>query len=67
MTEKQKYRPGTILQDQVTMSYWLVLCPSESSYCHVPINTIVNLINGQVRPLEWLEEPKPISHLEVMW
>ena len=64
MTEEQRYVPGTILQDQATMSYWLVLRRS----AELGLNGhIANVISGEVRHLCWLDEPKPISHLEVMW
>ena len=64
MIKEQRYVPGTILQDQKTMSYWLVLRPTAELGIK---GHIANLINGQVRSLDWLDEPKPISHLEVMW
>ena len=65
MTEEQRYVPGTILQDQNTMSYWLVLCPSRN--CAMKYDLIANLINGQVKTLSFVDEVKPISHLEIMW
>jgi hypothetical protein len=64
MIEEQKYAPGTILEDQKTKSYWLVLQPMKIGN---KMNMIANLFNGEVKHLNWLEEPKEISCLEVMW
>ena len=65
MTEEQKYHPGTLLQDQQTLSYWLVLCPNE--FYPIQEGSVANIINGQVKNIGWLHNPKRVQHFEIMW
>ena len=65
MTEEQRYAPGTLLQDSHNNSYWLVLAPNE--FYPIKFNSVANLFSGTVVHVDWIVEPKPISHLEVMW
>lgn len=64
MSERQKYSPGTILEYK-NKNYYIVLAPNE--FRNIPKNTVVGLFSGEIRSLDWLEEPKEITHLEIMW
>ena len=65
MTEEQYYQPGTLLQDTNDMSYWLVLRPNE--FYPIQEGSVANIINGQVKNIDWLHNPKRVQHFEIMW
>lgn len=65
MTEEQRYKPGTIVQDLHDNSYWLVLASNE--LYPIKFNSVANIFNGTVVHVDRLVEPKQIRHLEILW
>ena len=62
-----KYVPGTILQDSVSKSYWIVLQSHPYIFLETKIPKVANLFNGHVRHIDQLVKPKQVTHLEIVW